>query len=249
MDQKTWNQIKKASEDSLKNPGKNFDILPKEESLTDPEIYVFRHGETFDNVNRIFSGWRNSQLTNKGIYQAEVLSKKLKNKNIQLCIVSPLVRTQDTAEIALKYHMDMVYEIDERIIERNYGDLQGYSKEKLMKENEELAIKYRRSYDFPPPNGESMEMVEKRVFPFCEELIERVKRENINVAISCHGNSMRAIRRYFEGLSIVEELTIENPLGQDYAEYVVKVSKWREAEKHFTKADLKKLRLPNNQMG
>ena len=56
---------------------------------------------------------------------------------------------------------------------------------------------------------------------------------------------MRAIRRFFEKLSILEELTIENPLGQDYAEYVVRNNRWHEAEEHFTKQQLKKLKLPN----
>lgn len=248
MDNSSWEQIKKASEDSLKNPGKNKKPLPKNESKTDPEIYVFRHGETYDNLNRVFSGWRDSKLTDVGIKQAEILAEKLKYKDIDLCIVSPLSRSQDTAEIALKYHTDMVYEVDQRIIERNYGDLQGQSKEKLMKEQPELAIKYRRGYDTPPPHGESMKMVEERVFPFCEELVARVKRENINIAISCHGNSMRAIRRYFENLTIIEELTVENPLAQDYAEYIVKNGKWSEVEKHFTREQLRNLRLPNQKI-
>jgi 2,3-bisphosphoglycerate-dependent phosphoglycerate mutase len=248
MDAKMWAQLKKASVDSLKNPGKNNKELPKKHSKTDPEIYVFRHGESTDNVRKIFSGWRDAQLTDVGISQAEVLSKKLKGKHIDLCIVSPLSRSQDTAEIALKYHEDMVYEVDQRIIERNYGDLQGYSKEKLMKEDPELAVKYRRGYDFPPPHGESMKMVEERVFDFCRDLVERVKRENINVAVSCHGNSMRAIRRYFEELTIIEELTIENPLAQDYAAYVVRNNKWHEAEKKLDQSYLKKLNVPNNKI-
>ena len=65
-------------------------------------------------------------------------------------------------------------------------------------------------------------MVEERVFPFCRELVERVKREGINVAVSAHGNSMRAMRRFFEGLSMEQMLTLENPLAQDYAAYLVR---------------------------
>lgn len=221
MDKKLWARIKKAAQDSIKNPGKNKKPLPKEESPCDPEIYVFRHGETFDNVNRVFSGWRDSKLTDKGKKQAAILAEKLKGKKIDLCITSPQTRSIETAKIALKHHKDMLFEEDPRIMERNYGELQGKSKEKAMEENPEMAIKWRRSYDFPPPGGESMKMVEDRVFPFCQELVERVKKNNLNVTVSCHGNSMRAIRRYFEGLSIVEELTIESPLGRDYAQYVV----------------------------
>ncbi len=248
MDDKFFEQIKKASEDSIKNPGKNDKPLPKEESSIDPEIYVFRHGETHDNLNKVFSGWRDSNLTDKGIKQAEVLAEKLKGKNIQICITSPQVRAKETARIALKYHKDMVFELDQRIMERNYGDLTGQSKEKWMQENPEMAVKYRRGYDFPPPNGESLKMVEERVFPFCDELVERVRRNNVNIAISCHGNSMRAIRRYFEKLSIIEELTLENPLGQDYAAYVVRNRSVQEAEKKLSWNYLKKLFISNKKL-
>lgn len=245
MNETLWKQIKKAAEDSLKNPGKNKKPLPKNESPTDPEIYVFRHGETTDNINRIFSGWRDANLTKRGEQQAEVLALKLKNKHIDLCITSTQIRSKATAEIALKYHKEIVFEEDPRIMERNYGELQGKSKERAMKENPEQAIKWRRGYDNPPPGGESLQMVEQRVFPFCEELVERIKKNNINVAISCHGNSMRAIRRYFEGLSVAKEATVENPLGTDYAEYVVKVPKNRKSAYQYSKEFLKKLVIPN----
>jgi 2,3-bisphosphoglycerate-dependent phosphoglycerate mutase len=244
MDDKFFEQIKKASEDSIKNPGQNDKPLPKEESPIYPEIYVFRHGESEDNLKKLFSGWRDANLTDKGRQQAEILAEKLKGKNIQLCITSPQIRAKDTARIALKYHKDIVFELDQRIMERNYGDLTGQSKEVWMKENPELAVKYRRGYDFPPPHGESLKMVEERVFPFCDEVVERARRNNMNIAISCHGNSMRAIRRYFEKLSIVDELTLENPLAQDYAEYVVKTKKIEKSEEELPKNYLKRLFIP-----
>lgn len=245
MDDKLFEQIKKASEESIKNPGKNDKPLPKNESPNDPEIYVFRHGESTDNLAKIFSGWRDANLTDKGREQAQVLAEKLKGKNIQLCITSPQIRAKETAQIALKYHRDIVFETDQRIMERNYGDLTGQSKETWMKENPEMAVKYRRGYDFPPPNGESLKMVEERVFPFCDEVVQRAKRNNMNIAISCHGNSMRAIRRYFEKLSIVEELTLENPLAQDFAQYVVRNPRMQESEKKLSWSYLKRLFIPN----
>lgn len=226
MSKSILEQIEKASLESIEHPGKSKSKLPKQESKKYPEIYLFRHGETYDNKNKVFSGWRDSSLTHKGIKQAEVLANKLKGKDINLCIVSPLSRSKETAKLALKYHPNMVYEEDERVIERNYGKLMGYSKSKMAKENPVLAAKYRRGYDSPPPKGESLKMVEERVFPFCIELVERIKRNNINVAISAHGNSMRAIRKYFEKLSTIEELTMENPLGSDYCEYVVRLDKF-----------------------
>ncbi|MFH0832508.1 MAG: histidine phosphatase family protein [Candidatus Aenigmatarchaeota archaeon] len=206
---------------SLKKPGKS-PALPKEESKTEPVIYVFRHGETYDNRRRIFSGWRQSGLTPQGIKQAEELARKLKNKRIDLAIQSRLIRSRETLKIVLKYHPKTRIEKDDRIIERNYGNLNGRSKIKMMRENPELMAKYRRGYNFPPPHGESVKMVEKRVFPFCKDLVKRVKKEKIDVAISAHSNSMRVIRRFFERMSVEQMLTHENPLGKDYASYVIR---------------------------
>lgn len=206
---------------SIKYPGKSLKPLPKKESKTKPTLYLFRHGETYDNKRRIFSGWRQSRLTKTGIKQTEILAKKLKNKKIDVIIESRLIRSKQTRKIVAKYHSNVKIEKNDRIIERNYGDLTGKSKIKMMQIDPEIAAEYRRSYDFPPPHGESIKMVEKRVFPFCRELVKRMKKEKINVAISAHSNSMRVMRRFFEKMSIERMLTHENPLGMDYTAYVI----------------------------
>ncbi len=213
-------RITRSALSSIMSPGKAKRPLPKKESSKYPEIYVFRHGETYDNRQRIFSGWRDSKLTLKGKDQAKMLVPKLKDKQIDVCIISHLSRSSQTAKIALK-GKKVSYEVDDRIIERDYGKLTGKSKEKLMEENFVDAVKYRRYFDFPPPGGESLKDVKKRVFPFCRDLVKRVKKTGENVAVSCHGNSMKIIRLYFEKLKIIDVLVQENPLGQDYAEYVV----------------------------
>jgi len=205
---------------SLLKPGGTKKKLPKIESKKYPEIYVFRHGETFDNRNRVFSGRRDSKITEVGKKQAEELAKKLKQKKIDVCITSSLSRSKDTAKIALK-GKKVRFEVDDRIIERDYGKLSGTSKTKLMEKDVVKAVKYRRFFDFAPPEGESMKMVKKRVFEFCEQLVRRVRKTGENVAISCHGNSMKMIRLYFEKLKLVDVLVQENPLGTDYAEYVI----------------------------
>jgi len=205
---------------SILNPGRQREKLPKKESPRYPEVYVFRHGETYDNKNRVFSGWRDSKLTEKGKKQALALHKKLVDKKIDVCVVSRLSRSKNTADIVFKGRK-IRFELDDRIIERDYGDLSGKSKEKLMEEKLVKAVKYRRFYDFCPPNGESLEDVKKRVFPFCRDLIKRIRKTGENIAISCHGNSMKMIRFYFERLELVEAIIQENPLGNDYAEYVI----------------------------
>ena len=79
---------------------------------------------------------------------------------------------------------------------------------------------WHRSYDVPPPNGESIEMVEQRVLSFIEDLIVLMKKERNNVAISAHGNSMRPFRRYFEDLAIHQMMKLENPYDK-YFNYAV----------------------------
>ncbi len=141
---------------------------------------------------------------------------------------------------------------DDRMIERSYGKLQGQShtgfvdrvgekaydvieegdviddfapsvREKVedLIGKAELQI-IRRSYDVPPPGGESVKDVEKRVKSFIKDLLKKMKKEKVNVAISAHGNSMRPFRRYFEKLTIKQMMKLENP-WDDYFEYSVDV--------------------------
>ena len=81
---------------------------------------------------------------------------------------------------------------------------------------------YHRSYDIPPPGGESIKMVEKRVNAFIKDLLKKMKKEKINVAISAHGNSMRPFRKHFEKLTQEQMMKLENP-WDDYFEYTVKL--------------------------
>jgi len=199
--------------------------LPKDESEDFPILYVFRHGQTTDNADFIFSGWRDVDLTEKGIQQAEILSEKLKDKKIHMLIASDQVRAIRTMELAMsKNESAKELEIvkDPRIKERSYGDLQGESKLLLQLENPKLLLQYRRGYHNSPPNGESLEMVVKRVEDFLYDIIPKMKEFKINVAVSCHGNSIRGIRKHFENLTEEETEEIETPLGQDYAAYLIK---------------------------
>ena len=205
---------------SILNPGKTKKKLPKIESGKYPEIYVFRHGETYDNRNRVFSGRRDTRLTPRGEKQARILRQKLKSKKIDICIHSSLQRSRKTALIALR-GKGVKFEVDDRIIERDYGELSGTSKAKMTREDPLEAVKYRRFFDYPPPRGEREKKVRERVFQFCGELVKRVRKDGVNVAISCHGNSMKMVRLYFEKMPLVEALVQENPLGTDYAQYVV----------------------------
>jgi len=217
-----FTKIAEAARKSLANPGVSQNPLPKKESEKYSNLYVFRHAETEDNFKRIFSGRHDSPLTKRGNEQAKRLAEKLKDKHFDLAYSSPLSRSIDTLKAVLVFHPGVEMILEPLLLERDYGELTGKSKDKLMKENFELAVKYRRGYDFPPPGGESLKDVkEKRVDPFCQKLSDELKSRKQNAVISCTNNTMRLIRMFFEKLSIEQMQTLENPF-EDYACYVVK---------------------------
>jgi len=204
---------------------KKVDELPKEESNDYPTLYIFRHGQSEDNKEFIFSGWRESKLTQEGREEAEGLAEKLEDVKFDRLISSPQVRAVETMEIAMSLNesaKNLKIETDERIKERSYGDLTGKSKMEIQLKNPEELHKIRRSYDFIPPNGESIEMCCKRVADFCDDLKNQLSGTKMKVAISCHGNSIRGFRKYFENLTEEETAKVETPLGQDYAAYVIR---------------------------
>jgi len=179
------------------------------------KLFVFRHAETTDNRREIFSGWRDPKLTLKGLEQAQEVAEQLRQEKIDYAFTSHLKRTRKTLEIVLETRPDVPVFIDDRLIERCYGLLQGKSKRKVAEERPEWFAQVHRGYDFPPPEGESLRMVENRTLPFLVQLEAWLRQNRGNVAISCHGNSLRPIRRVFEHLSLRQMLQIENP--QDHA--------------------------------
>jgi 2,3-bisphosphoglycerate-dependent phosphoglycerate mutase len=198
--------------------------LPKKELEGYPTMYIFRHGQSIDNANFIFSGWRTSKLTEKGREQAQVLAKKMAGKKLDLLVSSPQLRATETMEIVIAENpraKDLIINTDDRIKERNYGVYQGESKLIFQLERPEELAKIRRTFDHVPEGGESISMVCDRVAEFCDGIIPLMRARNINVGVSCHGNSIRGFRRYFEGLSNEETATVETPLGKDYAAYLI----------------------------
>ena len=217
------------------------------------KIYIFRHGQTYYNKNHIFTGWKNSKLSPRGIKDAQKISDKLKNKKFQAAFRTHLSRSRATLKMVLKYHPECRKIItDDRMIERSYGKLEGKSHKAFIEKvgndfyrtllhwhkidhlGGEDKVKFiaeagkaefdiiHRSYKVPPPGGESIQMVEKRVLKFIKYLISYMKKNKVNAAISSHGNSMRAFRRYFEHLSIKQMMELETP-WDDYSEYTINV--------------------------
>ncbi len=111
----------------------------------------------------------------------------------------------------LQAHPPIPVAVDDRIIERCYGLLQGRRKEIVASRNPEYYERFHRGYNLAPPEGESLEMVEKRVMSFLEQLKEWLNQNPLNVAISCHNNSIRPFRRVFENLSLAEMCNLVSP--------------------------------------
>ncbi|MBI2498939.1 histidine phosphatase family protein [Candidatus Woesearchaeota archaeon] len=188
------------------------------------KIYLFRHGQTYHNRDGIFSGWLDTKLTKKGIEDAKIIAIRLKDKKIEVAFQTRLSRSKDTLRYILKYHPECKKIItDDRMIERSYGKLSGISHYNFIVKNSPKSYDiYHRSYNIPPPKGESIKQVEKRVLLFIKDLIRFIKQNKVNVAISAHGNSMRPFRRYFEKLTIKQMLQLENPYD-NYFEYNIKI--------------------------
>ena len=188
------------------------------------KLVLLRHGQSQWNLENRFTGWKDIPLTEKGINEANNAGLLLKKNNIKIDKIfsSVLERANKTAEIAIRsseienlYKNEMlIYEKDQRLNERDYGDLVGLNKaETAEKFGKEQVHIWRRSYDVPPPNGESLKDVVDRVSPYFTETIQPLINDGKNILIAAHGNSLRAIMITI-GLYKPEEISsIEIPTG------------------------------------
>jgi len=168
-------------------------------------ILLIRHGQSEWNKLNLFTGFKNIELSEQGIEEANKAGQNFKNLDIKFNIVftSELKRAQETAKIILQNLDQWDFLNNEgKIIsninlnERDYGDLTGLNKkETAEKFGEEQVHKWRRGYSDQPPNGESLEDVVRRVKKYFEEVIQPAiqSEENDNILIAAHGNSLRAL--------------------------------------------------------
>lgn len=183
-------------------------------------IFLFRHAQTTDNLDKIFCGKRDPDLTPSGVEEAGEIADKLKDKKVTKAYCAPNIRTKHTLDIVLEPHDTAVETVaDPRIRERDYGDLTGKSKTEYEKLYPEKYREWHRGYDTPPPNGESLKQVEERVLEFLKEILANVWQNDV-IFICASGNSIRPIRRYFEKLTIEEMCSFEHERGHIY-EYQV----------------------------
>ena len=168
-------------------------------------ILLIRHGQSEWNKLNLFTGFKNIELSEQGIEEANKAGQNFKNLDIKFDIVftSELKRAQETAKIILQNldqwdHLNNKRKIISNINlnERDYGDLTGLNKkETAEKFGEDQVHKWRRGYSDQPPNGESLEDVVTRVTKYFEETIKPAIQSdgNDNILIAAHGNSLRAL--------------------------------------------------------
>ena len=206
------------------------------------KLVLVRHGESVWNKKNLFTGWTDVDLSIKGIHEAQEAGRLLKSKEMdfQIAFTSVLKRAVHTLEYILKETNESVpvvkaYELNER----HYGALQGLNKEAMtLKYGEEQVQLWRRSFATRPPMltemdernpqkdplykdvpkeklplGESLEDTIKRVVPFYEKEIVPHLKNNENVLVVAHGNSLRALVKYLENISDEDIVNLEIPLG------------------------------------
>ena len=180
-------------------------------------LVLIRHGQSVWNATNRFTGWTDVELSEKGEGEAATAGEQLADVRFDVVHTSALIRAQKTAEIIMSKNRvqgEIPTKQDERLNERHYGDLQGLNKAETAEIHgaEQVHI-WRRSFDVPPPGGESLEMTAERTIPyFVEEIIPDLD-SGMNVLVAAHGNSLRSIVMHIEEISPEEITKLEIPTG------------------------------------
>ncbi|ODT80891.1 MAG: 2,3-bisphosphoglycerate-dependent phosphoglycerate mutase [Pelagibacterium sp. SCN 64-44] len=182
-------------------------------------LILVRHGQSAWNLENLFTGWRNPDLTEQGIGEARATGKALKSAGIvpTTFYTSALRRAQHTLDLILEELGIANVTITRNIAlnERDYGDLSGLNKDDARaKWGEEQVLVWRRSYDVPPPGGESLKDTAARTLPYYDaEILPRLEAGE-TVLVAAHGNSLRALVMAIEGLTPDEILKREIATGE-----------------------------------
>jgi 2,3-bisphosphoglycerate-dependent phosphoglycerate mutase len=180
------------------------------------KLVLLRHGESQWNLENRFTGWVDVPLSPKGEQEARAAGQKLAGIKFDRAYTSVLKRAIDTLAIVLEVigQTGLPIEKDKALNERMYGELQGLNKTETAQKYGEQQVKiWRRSYDVPPPGGESLKDTADRVLPYYEQHIRPQILAGKNILIAAHGNSLRALVMQLDKLSREAVLELNIPTG------------------------------------
>ncbi|XP_020255667.1 uncharacterized protein LOC109832677 isoform X1 [Asparagus officinalis] len=228
--------------DSVQAPS-NSKTTDSQKKSNETALILIRHGESLWNEKNLFTGCVDVPLTKKGVEEAIEAGKRISNIPVDMIYTSALIRAQMTAMLAMTQHRrkkvpiimhneseqaktwSQMYSEETQnqsipvvtawqLNERMYGELQGLNKQETAdKFGKEKVHEWRRSYDIPPPNGESLEMCAERAVAYFKEHIEPQLVNGKHVMIAAHGNSLRSIIMYLDKLTSQEVISLELSTG------------------------------------
>ena len=181
-------------------------------------LVLVRHGQSEWNLQNLFTGWKDPALTDKGIAEAKAAGQRMKAKGLgfDIAYTSVLSRANKTLDLILgEIGQTGLQTIkDQALNERDYGDLTGLNKDDARaKWGEEQVLIWRRSYDVPPPGGESLKDTLARALPYYMKHIQPRVLRGERVIVAAHGNSLRALIMAISGMSPEEILQFELETG------------------------------------
>jgi 2,3-bisphosphoglycerate-dependent phosphoglycerate mutase len=181
-------------------------------------LVLVRHGQSEWNAKNLFTGWKDPGLTDQGIAEAKNAGRLILEQKIRfdLMYTSMLSRAQKTGDIILGVlnHKEVLIVKNEALNERDYGSLAGLNKDDARKQwGEEQVHIWRRSFDIPPPDGESLKDTADRVLPYFEAEIMPKVISGSSILIAAHGNSLRALIMKLDSISSEDIVKLEIPTG------------------------------------
>lgn len=181
-------------------------------------LVLIRHGQSVWNAENRFTGWTDVDLSDRGVKEAEDAGDLLSGIRFDVVHTSGLKRAQRTADIIMSRNTvsgEVPVFRDQLLNERHYGDLQGLNKAETAEIHGAKQVHiWRRSFDIPPPGGESLKMNAARTVPYFTGMIMGDLGEGKNVLVSAHGNSLRSIVMHIESISPEDIVTVEIPTGK-----------------------------------
>ena len=181
-------------------------------------LILVRHGQSEWNAKNLFTGWKDPGLTDQGVSEAKNAGKLILEQNIEFDVMytSMLSRAQKTGDIILGIlnHKEIPIIKNEALNERHYGSLAGLNKDDARRKwgDEQVHI-WRRSFDIPPPDGESLKDTADRVLPYFETEIMPKVISGSSILIAAHGNSLRALIMKLDSISSQDIVKLEIPTG------------------------------------